>query len=379
MDNRSEETLRSRALKTGRGDKRFQGQSHNTIGIDIERQGMDGTLEDAPPVSTHHWFPGYRLGKEGTGLRFVLDHLDSLKFIPKEPRFSTPDEGYSIFLCIMVGGERYAIQIPCYRPRAKRQIFRTKLDLTNGRKKIHQYGVILPAETVCESDFMIYYKLRQICFEHQGNWKRWVPFYGIVDVREVKIVLTSARKITGLLPVNIQSLDVEKIRQEADNMVASQDPEDRCWAQYHNQSCQGVMDFYNEPCIEVQIEEAQKRKEYLLDLPLLKEYMQDPISATAHTKDGRSTLEGLAQESMVIDNTKLENAKRTDKLPAIEVVLGWQTRRLRSCLPRVWLVLALIWIVVVVFGVTLGDWSLSVGLGQLVAASVAILFAAVKL
>jgi hypothetical protein len=71
----------------------------------------------------------------------------------------------------------------------------------------------------------------------------------------------------------------------------------------------------------------------------------------------------------------------SEKLPGIEYVLGWQTDRMLDELPvhviRMWFILALIWVGVIVFGVVEG-WSLAVAIGQLVAASVALLFISVR-
>jgi hypothetical protein len=72
--------------------------------------------------------------------------------------------------------------------------------------------------------------------------------------------------------------------------------------------------------------------------------------------------------------SKIDVRDRSKQLPALQVVLGWQVLQLRKALLHVVVAVASIWIIVVLFGVTIADWSLSVGIGQLVAACFAILY-----
>jgi hypothetical protein len=51
------------------------------------------------------------------------------------------------------------------------------------------YEELNPRERACENDAAIFQRLKETCFQKQGNWKRWLPFYGIADVREVKVRL----------------------------------------------------------------------------------------------------------------------------------------------------------------------------------------------
>jgi hypothetical protein len=54
------------------------------------------------------------------------------------------------------------------------------------REKV-TYEKLNSKESACESDASIYGRLRDACFQQQNKWKRWIPFYGVVDVREVKV------------------------------------------------------------------------------------------------------------------------------------------------------------------------------------------------
>ena len=49
------------------------------------------------------------------------------------------------------------------------------------------YNNVKSTELAGESDAAIYERLMETCFQYQGKWKRWLPFYGIVDVREVNV------------------------------------------------------------------------------------------------------------------------------------------------------------------------------------------------
>ena len=42
-------------------------------------------------------------------------------------------------------------------------------------------------EKACESDTAIYHRLVETCFDYQGKWKRWLLFYGITNMQEVKV------------------------------------------------------------------------------------------------------------------------------------------------------------------------------------------------
>jgi hypothetical protein len=43
-----------------------------------------------------------------------------------------------------------------------------------------------------EKDSAIYERMLAACYQFHGNWKRWIPFYGIVDVREVQVRSSSS-------------------------------------------------------------------------------------------------------------------------------------------------------------------------------------------
>ena len=85
------------------------------------------------------------------------------------------------FLCLR--GRRpvhYAIRIPCFRPGLVTPYVRKE-----GRPK--------PVRNdYSEKDSAIYQRLLAACYQFHGKWKRWIPFYGIVDVREVQVRSSSS-------------------------------------------------------------------------------------------------------------------------------------------------------------------------------------------
>jgi hypothetical protein len=44
-----------------------------------------------------------------------------------------------------------------------------------------------PWDSACESNYEIYHRLLDTCYRHLGRWKRWLPYYGITEVLEVKV------------------------------------------------------------------------------------------------------------------------------------------------------------------------------------------------
>jgi hypothetical protein len=68
----------------------------------------------------------------------------------------------------------------------------------------------------------------------------------------------------------------------------------------------------------------------------------------------------------------------TDELRGIQFILGWEWDRINHEVPlkMAWtfLGLAVIWLCVIVWGLPRGDWETAMAFGQLLAASVSLLF-----
>lgn len=295
------------------------------------------------------------------------------------------------FLCIQ--GKRsaqYAVRVPCFRPNKPRQVIcsRMKLD-EHGVFQTDKivYESLDPKESACESDATVYHRLREGCFQHQGKWKKWVLFYGVVDVREVKFQFTGAVERGGRFPVHIHPINIDEVRRKADEMIA-QEPnhgfgEDCDGYGYHSIQCEVGMDEWSLPCIQDQINAARQQKKRLACLHQLKDCVMDPWSA-----NGLRTLEGIAQESFVIHNDEIavpvyeEKYDCTEEFPGIQIILGWQLDRIVDEVPVaaawIWFGVAVVWLFVIVWGGSTGSWQLSIALGQLLAASLALLIVCVR-
>jgi len=145
---------------------------------DLERQAFQGDTRDAETIPVHE--------KQRTTL-FDLDP----KIARKNQANISARTAQFCFLCLY--GRKYghyAVRIPCFRPTRWRQILSwvTFEDEVAQDEKI-TYTQLDPMENACESDAAIYDRLKRVCFQHQNRWKKWIPFYGIVDVREINVSL----------------------------------------------------------------------------------------------------------------------------------------------------------------------------------------------
>ncbi|KAJ4320516.1 hypothetical protein N0V94_003379 [Neodidymelliopsis sp. IMI 364377] len=342
MKSQARPSLGSRVLHSGHENIPPQPSSSGTSSRDLESQVQDQANESELPLYTCGYFRQVEpYGTSDINLR-NLDKLDAQR---EAHKFKKPEAGQCCFLCLHGNGQvRYAVRVPCYRPETPRKIrFTTKSATT----RVCHYKDIDHSETVYESDSVIFYKLEQACYQYQGEWKRWIPFYGIVHVREVNVrvlvtflrlpannvkftFLKTPRK-TGRLPIKIWPLNHERIRKAAIDTIALRDVEDICMLT-HSEQCMARMEDYNLDCIEVQITAAVKWKNNLdYSLHLLKDFVLDPWTANG---DETRPLTGLVQETFILENAEVKSYKRTDEVRGIEIELGWQMDRLFHNLPR---------------------------------------------
>ncbi|KAH8815439.1 hypothetical protein F5884DRAFT_895335 [Xylogone sp. PMI_703] len=293
--------------------------------------------------------------------------------------------GQCIFLCLKKKGKgQYAILVPCIRPTKPRKVI---LIHWKARKRINVYGDISPKEKACEGDSLIYHRLVETCFEFFGNWRRWLPFYGIVCVEEVQVFqFTGEVERDGLFPIfDVKPVKVDKLREEINRTIALEPDDvdifvdDVCSSGSHSDVCQGMM-ILSKPCILEQIEAArqQERKLNMLEsLDLLTNCARDPWTA-----NGLRTLNGMAQKSCILDVEETNIPKKCEEYNGVGVVrglqfkLGWQLDRIAYVLPYIlctWLSVALIWLCVVVWAGPTGDWSTALAFGQVIAVSISIL------
>jgi len=87
------------------------------------------------------------------------------------------------FLCLRGRRQQpYAVLVPCFRPHPRYR--RKKAESQNGTKR--QDNEVL-VDSGFDNDSTVYKGLNEACYQYQSKLKRWIPFYGIVDVREVKV------------------------------------------------------------------------------------------------------------------------------------------------------------------------------------------------
>ena len=170
-----------------------------------------------------------------------------------------------------------------------------------------------------ESDSIVYSKLVEVCYQQQPKFKKWIPFYGIVEVREVKVRayipfglasrvlltkshfrLLSTKGESNRCRVHIYPLNMENIRGEAEETIATSEHPDYletygCYDGWHSDACPASMDYTAELCVAERIEAAQRRRNNLDAYYLLRDCVRDPSSA-----DNYETLKGMAQESPII-------------------------------------------------------------------------------
>ncbi|KAH8586944.1 hypothetical protein B0O99DRAFT_527752 [Bisporella sp. PMI_857] len=209
--------------------------------------------------------------------------------------------GQCCFLCFeRRKTSQCAVQVHCLRPTKPRRIKRIRR--SKHGKAIESYAKLHPREMACESDAAIYYRLKDMYFQYQGKWKSWLPFYGITNVREVNFQFIGEVERDGRFPIHITPVNIDEVRKDADDKIALKPGEvdiafiDVCVDNSHIQSCQDRMEYLSEPCIRVQIKDAERRKEKLKILHRLRDCAQDPYNAS-----GYRTLEGMAQDSCIFD------------------------------------------------------------------------------
>lgn len=135
-------------------------------------------------VKTARYFPRRKRSHASD----LLEKLHDMR--PKNWTHLSDRAGQCCFLCLK-GNEtgQYAVQVYCVRPTRSRpvKLRRESHEEDGSRRSVVIYKEIGPKEKACESDVAIYQRLKETCYQYQGMWKRWLPFYGITNVREVKV------------------------------------------------------------------------------------------------------------------------------------------------------------------------------------------------
>ncbi|KAG5657353.1 hypothetical protein KAF25_005917 [Fusarium avenaceum] len=210
--------------------------------------------------------------------------------------------GQGCFICLDSHNQgQYAVLVPCLRPIKSRQIMRHIKDCTGKSTLIYEEDS--PWDSACESDYEIYHRLLDTCYRHLGRWKRWLPYYGITEVLEVKFQFAGIVESDGRYPIYMDAISLKDISQECEKTIARHptgpysDIDDACLGgSEHSDQCIIGMQEWSQPCIKIEAEEAERRRKRLLFLSHLKDCARDPTKA-----NGLHSLKGLAQESCIYD------------------------------------------------------------------------------
>jgi hypothetical protein len=157
------------ALDIPRTDASLDTILETSTATDIEGQSADdelaeGHVDDNLPVATCDWMP--KVGRSGAYCRLRLDKLEPVQTPRKRSQTLQ-----LCFLCLRgPASEQFAVIVGCKCPTK----FNKRMRIINGGDTF-------------ESDSLVWNTLMNTCYEHKGDWKRWIPFYGVVDVREVNV------------------------------------------------------------------------------------------------------------------------------------------------------------------------------------------------
>ncbi|EYE91978.1 uncharacterized protein EURHEDRAFT_415980 [Aspergillus ruber CBS 135680] len=215
------------------------------------------------------------------------------------------------FLCLQSQNGPYAIQVPCRRPEIEKE---EPSPFAFIRPK-----QVNPTENASESDAVIWNRMLDMYYE-MGHWKRWLPFYGPVSVKEVEFEFHRAKDQDGLYEIyDVKSVDIKRVKNIADCIIEKNEAcndnakitMEYCYGYMHNPSCPvstydpQLLDFLDPPtCIQEEANEAMKRKRkisILETVDVLKECARSPQKA-----NGLGTLDGMAQDSCIY-NTEYVN------------------------------------------------------------------------
>ncbi|OAL35941.1 hypothetical protein AYO20_04847 [Fonsecaea nubica] len=302
------------------------------------------------------------------------------------------------FLCMRNRDGAFAIAVPCLKPIQYGRPFATPVifeddaqepDVGDAGSEEAQTESDTADETD-ESDAAVFERLQQECLKQQGTWKKWLPYYGITKVEEVKFEVTGVVQKDKVFSIIVNPWDLKTIEEGLDStisMVAGvlecEDASgDICCGDEHSRYCTGLMDAGEDwKCVKDRIRDARLLKKKLRMLDLLTKCGRDPQKA-----NGLGLLEGMAGSEWiyefngpygVMDSLDDQPFDRTNEFCGLMYTVGWQMDRLKYELaPRAawcWLVFAVVWLCVALWGGMGGHWNMPFAFGQLVVASVVLL------
>ncbi|KAJ3544952.1 hypothetical protein NM208_g2759 [Fusarium decemcellulare] len=121
---------------------------------------------------------------------------------------------------------------------------------------------------------------------HLGWWKRWLPYYGITEVLEVNFQFSGFVDPDGRYPIKMDPVKPDNVLVDCERIIARHptgpyfDIDNVCLDEYHHSNeCLIGMEHWSQPCIRVDAEKAEQRRNRLLFLSLLKDCARDPMGA----------------------------------------------------------------------------------------------------
>jgi hypothetical protein len=115
--------------------------------------------------------------------------------LPSDTKSSLDKSGTVLFVCLDCPRDgQYAVQVQCLKSRRGRKIRAWRIKIIEDEspsfekgKRTPIYGPLEPWDTVFEDDRAVYTRMLNVCFQYMGKWRKWLPFYGVVNVTEVMV------------------------------------------------------------------------------------------------------------------------------------------------------------------------------------------------
>lgn len=175
-------------------------------------------------------------------------------------------------LCLNKDGDDFAIAVPCAYPQ-----------IVNGRKWVRSVSSGAESALDGDTDAAIFEKLRQVSYIHCGMWKRWLPYYGPVQVNEVEVrsyIFPQAQNRSdaiqiefygycnndGSFAISVKKQDMDKLKAELEGLVREIPPRwmceegVACWGgDEHTDECQAAQEMCDGVCVTNKGHDAEER------------------------------------------------------------------------------------------------------------------------
>jgi hypothetical protein len=96
--------------------------------------------------------------------------------------------GQCLFVCLEQGPmDHYAIKIPCFWPQEYRRTQRKMVSMKEQRIIEEEHWSVQPWEVARECNSDVLERILYGCYRYIGSWKRFIPFFGITDLKFVQV------------------------------------------------------------------------------------------------------------------------------------------------------------------------------------------------